>query len=67
MKYPFHPVDVFSSTPFDGNRLAVLPEAAGISPEGMQEIACKFNFGETTFVLPKNAVRASALDRQDHP
>ena len=31
MKYPFHIVDVFSSTPFGGNQLAVLPEAAGKS------------------------------------
>jgi trans-2,3-dihydro-3-hydroxyanthranilate isomerase len=54
MKYPFHIVDVFSSTPFGGNQLAVLPDAAGISAEGMQKIAREFNFGETTFVLPRN-------------
>jgi len=54
MKYTFHIVDVFSSTPFGGNQLAVLPDAAGISSEGMQKIAREFNFGETTFVLPKN-------------
>jgi len=54
MKYAFHIVDVFSSTPFGGNQLAVLPDAAGISTEGMQNIAREFNFGETTFVLPKN-------------
>ena len=54
MKYTFHIVDVFSSTPFGGNQLAVLPDAASISTEGMQKIAREFNFGETTFVLPKN-------------
>src|ERR1700687_2119293 len=54
MKYTFQIVDVFSSTPFGGNQLAVLPDAAGISTEGMQNIAREFNFGETTFVLPKN-------------
>jgi trans-2,3-dihydro-3-hydroxyanthranilate isomerase len=53
MKYPFHIVDVFSSTPFGGNQLAVLPDAAGISTVGMQKIAREFNFGETAFVLPK--------------
>jgi trans-2,3-dihydro-3-hydroxyanthranilate isomerase len=53
MKYTFHIVDVFSSTPFGGNQLAVLPDASGISTEGMQKIAREFNFGETTFVLPK--------------
>jgi trans-2,3-dihydro-3-hydroxyanthranilate isomerase len=54
MKYTFHIVDVFSSTPFGGNQLAVLPDATGISTEGMQKIAREFNFSETTFVLPKN-------------
>ena len=53
MRYPFHIVDVFSSTPFGGNQLAVLPDAGGISTEGMQKIAREFNFTETTFVLPK--------------
>ena len=46
MKYTFHIVDVFSSRPFGGNHLAVLPCAAGISAEGMQNIARKFNSGE---------------------
>ncbi len=54
MKYTFHVLDVFSSTPFGGNQLAVLPDAAGISTEGMQRIAREFNFAETTFVLPKH-------------
>jgi trans-2,3-dihydro-3-hydroxyanthranilate isomerase len=57
MKYTFHIVDVFSSNPFGGNQLAVLPDAAGISTEGMQKIAREFNFGETTFILPKNDPR----------
>jgi trans-2,3-dihydro-3-hydroxyanthranilate isomerase len=54
MKYPFHLVDVFSATPFGGNQLAILPDATGISTEGMQKIAREFNFPETTFVLPQN-------------
>ncbi len=52
MNYQYHIVDVFSETPFGGNQLAVLPNAEGISPEGMQRIAREFNFAETTFVLP---------------
>jgi trans-2,3-dihydro-3-hydroxyanthranilate isomerase len=52
MRYKFYIVDVFSPTPFRGNQLAVLPQAAGISAEGMQSIAREFNFAETTFVLP---------------
>ena len=51
MKYTFHIVDVFSSTPFGGNQLAVLPDAAGLSTEGVQKITREFNFGETTIVL----------------
>lgn len=54
MKYTFHIVDVFSSAPIGGNQPAALPDAAGIATEGMQKIAREFNFGETTFVLPKN-------------
>ena len=54
MKYTFHIVDVFSSTPFGANQLAVLPEAAGISTDGMQKIAREFNFCETAFVLPRS-------------
>ena len=42
MKYTFQIVDVFSSTPFGGNQLAVLPDASGISTEGMQKIAREF-------------------------
>ena len=54
MKYAFQIVDVLTSTPFGGNQLAVLPDAVGISTEGMEKTAREFNFGETTFVLPKN-------------
>ncbi len=45
MKYTFHSVDVFSSTPFGGSQLAVLPEPAGISTQGMQKTAREFNCG----------------------
>ena len=52
MKYKYYIVDVFTPTQFAGNQLAVLPEASGISPAGMQKIAREFNFSETAFVLP---------------
>jgi trans-2,3-dihydro-3-hydroxyanthranilate isomerase len=54
IKYTFHILNVFSSTPFGGNQLAVLPDATGISTKGMQKIAREFNFGEPTVVLPKS-------------
>src|SRR5580765_5690515 len=52
MKYQFHIVDVFTSSAFGGNQLAVVPEASGLSTEGMQKITREFNFAESTFVLP---------------
>jgi predicted PhzF superfamily epimerase YddE/YHI9 len=39
MKYTFHIIDVFSSTPLGGAQVAVLPDAAGISTEGMQGVS----------------------------
>ncbi|HET7708355.1 MAG TPA: PhzF family phenazine biosynthesis protein [Sphingomicrobium sp.] len=51
-RYRFLIADVFSASPFGGNQLAVLPDAAGISDEGMQRVAREFNFPESTFVLP---------------
>ncbi|MCZ6785140.1 MAG: PhzF family phenazine biosynthesis protein [Proteobacteria bacterium] len=55
MGYRYFICDVFTDTRFGGNPLAVLPEAAGLSDERMQQIAREFNFSETTFVLPPEA------------
>jgi trans-2,3-dihydro-3-hydroxyanthranilate isomerase len=44
--------DVFTTTPFGGNQLAVFPDATAIAPELMPTIAREFNYSETTFVLP---------------
>ena len=45
--------DVFTSTPFAGNQLAVYPEPPRDIPVGrMQRIAAEMNFSETTFVFP---------------
>lgn len=52
MQVDFWIVDVFSTEPFGGNQLAVIPNAAGLSTAAMQKIAREFNFAETTFVLP---------------
>jgi trans-2,3-dihydro-3-hydroxyanthranilate isomerase len=52
MQFRYYIVDVFTRTPFGGNQLAVLPEAAGITSKGMQAVAREFNFAETAFVLP---------------
>ena len=55
MRYHYFTCDVFTSTRFGGNPLAVLPQAEGLSTEQMQQIAREFNFSETTFVLPADA------------
>jgi trans-2,3-dihydro-3-hydroxyanthranilate isomerase len=55
VKYRYYICDVFTETRFGGNQLAVLPEAAGLSTQQMQEIAREFNFSETTFVFPARA------------
>ena len=50
--FEFYTTDVFTSSKFGGNQLAVFPNAKGISPTLYQAIAREFNFSETTFVLP---------------
>ena len=52
MRYRYYLCDVFTDTRFGGNQLAVLPQAAGLSGERMQQFAREFNFSETTFVFP---------------
>lgn len=52
MQYRFITCDVFTDRRFGGNPLAVLPEAAGLSPEQMRQVAREFNYSETAFVLP---------------
>ena len=46
--------DVFSSNPLEGNSLAVLSDARGLSDAEMQAIAKEMNLSETTFVLPRD-------------
>jgi trans-2,3-dihydro-3-hydroxyanthranilate isomerase len=52
MKYRYFICDVFTDTRFNGNQLAVLPEATGLSDAEMQKLAREFNFSETAFVFP---------------
>ena len=51
MDVPFRLVDAFTETPFQGNRLCVVPETPhGFSTERMKMLALETNFSETTFV-----------------
>jgi PhzF family phenazine biosynthesis protein len=51
MTRPFRQVDVFSTTPYLGNPVAVVLEADGLTTEQMATFARWTNLSETTFVL----------------
>jgi trans-2,3-dihydro-3-hydroxyanthranilate isomerase len=53
-------VDVFTSTPFAGNPLAVVMNTANLSTEQMQSVAREFNLSETTFVERRPAAIEAA-------
>jgi PhzF family phenazine biosynthesis protein len=52
---PFAQVDVFTTTPYRGNPVAVVLDAAGLGTDEMQRFASWTNLSETTFVLPPTA------------
>lgn len=47
--------DVFTDRRFEGNQLAVFPDAAGLDDGAMQTIAREMNFSESTFVMAPEA------------
>jgi PhzF family phenazine biosynthesis protein len=49
---PFRQVDVFTTTPYRGNPVAVVLDAEGLTTDEMQTFARWTNLSETTFVLP---------------
>lgn len=49
---PYQVVDVFTSTRFGGNPLAVITDGRALDDDQMGRIAREFGFSETTFVLP---------------
>jgi PhzF family phenazine biosynthesis protein len=55
---PFKQVDVFTSTPYFGNPLAVVLDGSGIDDAAMQRFAAWTHLSETTFVLPPTEPRA---------
>ena len=58
MKVAFKQVDVFTSSAFNGNPLAVIMDAQGLSDEQLAAIARWTNLSETTFVLPPQDAQA---------
>ncbi len=51
-EYRYLHYDVFTDTRFQGNPLAVFPDARGLTDPQMQAIANEMAFSETTFVFP---------------
>ena len=56
-------LDVFTSTRFSGNGLAVIKGGKALTDPQMQAIACEFNLSETVFVLPAQNKAHSAKVR----
>lgn len=50
--YPYTILDVFATTPLEGNPLGVFPDGRGLSAEEMQRIAKELNLSETVFLFP---------------
>lgn len=46
----FHWLDIFAGNGFEGNQLAVFPEAERLDGSDTQKIALEMNLSETTFV-----------------
>lgn len=58
----FHTLDVFTDMPFQGNPLAVVLGADGLTTAQMQTIAREFNLSETIFVqAPQNAAHTARV------
>ncbi len=59
----FDTADVFTTTRFGGNPLAVVYDADALDAAAMQRIAREFNLSETVFVLPPRDAGADAFIR----
>jgi PhzF family phenazine biosynthesis protein len=59
----FRQVDVFTTTPYAGNPVAVVLDGSGLGTEEMQRFANWTNLSETTFVLPPTRPEADYLVR----
>jgi PhzF family phenazine biosynthesis protein len=63
MERRFTQVDVFTTTPYAGNPVAVVLDGTGLSTQEMQRFAHWTNLSETTFVLPPTTSEADYLVR----
>ena len=57
--FAFTQFDVFTSRPLEGNPLAVVHDATGLTDDDMQAIAREMNLSETTFIFPRDKAAES--------
>jgi PhzF family phenazine biosynthesis protein len=58
MPRPFQQVDVFTTSPYAGNPVAVILDADGLSTDEMERFTAWTNLSECTFVLPPTQASA---------
>jgi len=58
MPHPFQQVDVFTTSPYTGNPVAVVLDADGLSTAEMERFTAWTNLSECTFVLPPTQASA---------
>jgi PhzF family phenazine biosynthesis protein len=56
--HQFRQVDVFTTTRYAGNPVAVVHDAEGLDAQAMQQFAAWTNLSETTFLLPAHDAQA---------
>jgi trans-2,3-dihydro-3-hydroxyanthranilate isomerase len=59
----FYQADVFTTLPFGGNPIAVIPDAQGLADQELQRIAREMNLSESVFVFPPTESAAAAKIR----
>jgi len=59
----FYQADVFTTLPFGGNPVAVVPDAQELTDQELQQIAREMNLSETVFIFPPTEPAASVKIR----
>jgi trans-2,3-dihydro-3-hydroxyanthranilate isomerase len=60
-RFPYVHLDVFTSTPLEGNQLAVVFEGENLPTATMQAIAREIGFSETVFIVPASSPAVARL------
>lgn len=60
LELPYRLCDVFTSTPLQGNQLAVFEDAGDLTTAEMQKLANETNLSETTFIIRRDSATERA-------